>query len=359
MAVSTTKVVVISIFLIIGMVLAGVLMQPEASQEAWNIKESDFPANGSAEEKLTFLLNYAILAPSSHNSQPWKFNVTNDSILVFADKSRRLQVADADQRELFISLGCALENLIVAADHFGYNSSVAYFPGEEDLVAKVVLQPAANSSGDPRLFSAILSRQTNRNPYEPRTISQGDLETIKSLSSDANVSIFISSDSVVKKSFLDLVVQANGIQYSDANFKSELGHWLGQGVMGPTGVQAKMAQLAVVFLDVGPEQTEKDALLINSSPYLGFISTANNDSISSVKAGRTLEHFWLCATALGVSLHPMSQALETAQTKANLTDLLPAQSGTRQVQQAFRLGYANPSTEHSTRRPLQEVLITQ
>ena len=90
MAVSTTKVVVISIFLILGMVLAGVLMQPEASLEAWNIKESDFPTNSSAEEKLTFLLNYAILAPSSHNSQPWKFNVSEGDILVFADKSRWL-----------------------------------------------------------------------------------------------------------------------------------------------------------------------------------------------------------------------------------------------------------------------------
>ena len=88
-------------------------------------------------------------------------------------------------------------------------------------------------------------------------------------------------------------MQANGIQYSDANFKSELGHWLGQGVMGPTGMQAKMAQLAVVFLDMGPQQTKKDAELINSTPYLGFISTANNDSISSLKAGRVLERFWL------------------------------------------------------------------
>ena len=362
MAVSTTKVVVISIFLIVGMLLAGVLMQPEASQEAWNIKESDFPSNSSAEEKLTFLLNYAILAPSSHNSQPWKLNVTNDSILVFADRSRRLQVADADQRELYISLGCALENLIVAADHFGYNSSVAYFPGDMDLVAKVALKPAANpsnSSRDPRLFSAILSRQTNRNPYEPRAISQADLGTIYRLSSDPDASIFITRDPAIKKSFLDLVVQANGIQYSDANYKSELGHWLGQGVMGPTGVQAKMAQLAVVFLDMGPEQTKKDAMLINSTPYLGFISTANNDSISSLKAGRTLERFWLAATALGISLHPMSQALEVQQTKAELAGLLPAGSGMMQVQQAFRLGYAEPIKEHSIRRPLQEVLITE
>ena len=112
-------------------------------------------------------------------------------------------------------------------------------------------------------------------------------------------------------------------------------------------------------MDVGPEQTKKDADLINSTPYLGFISTANNDSISSVKAGRTLERFWLGATALGISLHPMSQALETAQTKANLTGLLPGPSEMRQVQQAFRLGYAKPISEHSTRRPLQEVLIDE
>ncbi|MDD4652590.1 MAG: nitroreductase family protein [Methanothrix sp.] len=358
MAVSATKVVVISIFLILGMVLAGVLMQPEASLQAWDVKESSFPANESQKEKLAFLLNYAILAPSSHNSQPWKFNVTNDSILVFADESRWLQVADADKRELHISLGCALENLIMAADHFGYNSTVTYFPGEKDLAAIVRLVPASSSSADPRLFPAILSRQTNRNLYEPRAISDSDLESMKSISSDADNSIFVTSDLATKKSFQDLTTRANVIQYSDADFKSELGHWIGQGVMGPRGVQAIMAQLAVVFLDVGPEQTEKDAQLINSTPYLGFISTANNDSLSSVKAGRTLERFWLCATALGISLQPMSQALETAQIRENLSGLLPAQSSMKEVQQVFRLGYAKPAPEHSTRRPLADVMIT-
>jgi hypothetical protein len=224
-------------------------------------------------------------------------------------------------------------------------------------VATVSLPANSSSPSDSPLFYAITSRRTNRNPYEPKTISKADLETIKSLCTDPDVGIFITDDSAVRRSFLDLVVEANGILYSDVNYKSELGHWLGQGVMGPTGLQAKMAQLAVVFLDVGPEQTEKDALLINSTPYLGFISTANNDSISSVKAGRTLERLWLCATALGISLHPMSQALEVSETKENLTGLLPGPSEMRQVQQAFRLGYAESTTEHSTRKPLQEVLI--
>jgi hypothetical protein len=355
---STTKVVLLCIFMFIGLVLPGLLMQPEASLQAWDVKEDDFPINSSSEEKLTFLLNYAILAPSSHNSQPWMFNVSEDDIQVFADRSRWLNVADADRREQYISLGCALENLVIAAEHFGYNCSVSYFTGPDDHVATVSLPANFSPPSDSRLFYAITSRQTNRNPYEPQTISEADLETIKSLCSDPDVGVFITRDSAIKKGFLDLVVQANGIQYSDVNYKSELGRWLGLGVMGPTGVQAKLAQMAVVFLDVGQEQTKKDALLINSTPYLGFISTANNDRISSVKAGRVLERFWLGATALGISLHPMSQALEVPETKTNLTALLPAQKGMMQVQQAFRLGYAKQISEHSTRRPLQEVLMT-
>ena len=212
------------------------------------------------------------------------------------------------------------------------------------------MQPAVNPARDRRLFSAIFSRHTNCNPYQPQAIAETDLETIYRLSYDPDVSTFITSDSVIKRKFLDLVVQANGIQYSNANYKSELGHWLGRGVMGPTGIEAKMAQLAVVFLDSGPQQTKKDAELINSTPCLSFISTVNNDSISSLKAGRALERFWLAATALGISLQPMSQVLEVQQTKANLTWLLPAQSGMLQVQQIFRLGYAKPVEEHSPKK---------
>jgi len=359
MGVSATKIVLLSIFLFLGMVLPGILMQPEASLQVWDVKESDFPSNSSSEEKLTFLLNYAILAPSSHNSQPWKFNVSEGEIQVFADKSRWLKVADTDRREQYISIGCALENLIIAAEHFGYNYSVSYFPGPEDLVAVVSLQAGSGSPSDSRLFSAITSRQTNSNPYEPRAISDADLETIYRLSSDPDTSIFIANDSATKKKFHDLVVAADGIQYSDVNYKSELGRWLGMGGMGPTGIRAKMAQIAIAFLDVGPEQTRKDSELINSTSYFGFISTANNDSISSIKAGRTLERFWLSATSLGISLHPMSQVLEVQQTKAELAGLLPAKSGMVQVQQTFRLGYGEPTKERSTRRPLEDVLIEE
>jgi hypothetical protein len=213
---------------------------------------------------------------------------------------------------------------------------------------------------DPRLFSAIPSRLTNRNLYEGRAITDADLITLRSNGMDKDIRTRLVTDSITKKKFLDLVVRADQIQYSDANFKSELGHWLSQGGMGPTGIQAKIDQMEVVFLDNGPDQIRMDSELINSTTYLGFISSNENDSKSQVLAGQTLERLWLAATALGVSLHPMSQALEVPETKKELDGLLPFEAGSTQyVQQTFRLGYAVPVKEHTPRRALEDVLIKE
>src|SRR5574341_1857496 len=90
----------------------------------WQIDEQDFPVKRSPTEKLKFLLRYAILASSVYNTQPWKFAAGKDEIRLFADSSRWMRVSDPDQRELLISTGCALENLLIAAEHFGHSHKV-------------------------------------------------------------------------------------------------------------------------------------------------------------------------------------------------------------------------------------------
>ncbi len=357
MGVSAIKVVVITVFLIVGMVLAGVILQPEASVKAWDVKESDFPANGSDEEKLQFLLSYAILAPSSHNSQPWKFNVSGDEIRLYADKTRWLKVADADQRELHISLGCALENLLVAAEHFGYGHNVTYFPGDEDLVAIVKLMPDGQLSRDPSLFDAMLARHTNRKIYENRAVPVSALQMLRNQSADDDLQLYLTSDPETINSFGDLVVQADKIQYGNPDYRSELGFWLGQGVMGPTGIQAKIAQLYVVLFDAGSGQMKSDEELVNSTPVLGFISSRENDRTSQVKVGQLFERVWLAAEAEGIRLHPMSQALEVPETKSELAELVPEKG--LYPQQTFRLGYAEPEEGHTPRRPVADVIVEE
>ena len=153
------------------------------------------------------------------------------------------------------------------------------------------------------------------------------------------------------------MVRADLIQYADANYKSELGHWLGQGVMGPTGVQALIDQMFVVFLDAAPEKTRKDIELVNSTRTLGFVITRENDRESKVLAGQAFERFWLAATAAGLSIHPMSQVLEVPETKAELSRLLAPLSGN--VQQVFLIGYAKKENERTMHRPLEDVIITK
>lgn len=86
MGISAAKVILLNIFLFLGMLLPGIVFQPKSSIEVWNINESDFPSNSSIPRRSwPSLLNYAILAPSSHNSQPWKFNVSDGEILLYAD----------------------------------------------------------------------------------------------------------------------------------------------------------------------------------------------------------------------------------------------------------------------------------
>ncbi|MCJ7444318.1 MAG: hypothetical protein MUO26_07290 [Methanotrichaceae archaeon] len=349
MRVSAIKVAVISAFLILGMFLGGVITQPKASVDVWEVKESDFPINGSQEDKLKFLLKYAILAPSSHNSQPWKFNVSGDEIRLYGDRSKWLRVADTDQREFYISLGCALENMAIAADHFGYNHSVTYFPtaDEEDLVAVVRLNPNDQPSRNTKLFDAILTRHTNRKLYENRPVLDSEIQLLQSQSAETDLQLYMTSDPDTRNKFRGLIVRANKIQYKDPDYKSELGYWLGQGVMGPTGFMAKIAQLVVVLFDTGNGQTKTDAELINSTPILGFIGSKENDRASQVKAGQLFERVWLAAEAHGIRVHPMSQALEVPETKAEVSGLIP-QKGLY-PQQIFRLGYAEPENGHTPR----------
>ncbi len=132
------------------------------TNDVWDVSERDFPATSPIETQLGFLLRYAILAPSAKNSQPWCFAVRQNRIHLLADMRRRQLIQDPGERELYISLGCALENLLVAAEHFGFRHGVTYFPepGTQELVqvrAGTVLveaagQAATRAAGDAVAF---------------------------------------------------------------------------------------------------------------------------------------------------------------------------------------------------------------
>src|SRR6188474_613706 len=124
---------------------------------SWNISIEDFPANGTMAEKWKFFLRYAVLAPSSHNSQPWLFRLRNDTLELRADRRRACRVKDPNDRELVMSCGCALFHLRCAMRHFGYLGTVEIFPDQDpDFVARVGLGTQEDLVGEESmLFYAI------------------------------------------------------------------------------------------------------------------------------------------------------------------------------------------------------------
>ena len=325
-----------------------------------SIPENEFPRAGRIQDKLTFLVRYARIAPSSHNTQPWTFDIEPGRITLHTDAARWLRIADRDRRELHVSIGCALENLLVAAEHYGFAHRTQYRPAksaEDTLTVTVDLSPGGTpSSYRDGLLDAIPRRHTNHKVYDGTHPSDEDLERLRERVVEAGVRVFLTNDSDTKRTVDALIARANAIQFADPEWREELGYWLGMGVFGTSWITSKMSQLAVTHLNLSTSTTKHDSDLLQSAPFLGVIATVDNQPTAQVHAGQALERIWLQATALGLDLHPMNQILQVPDVKQEVVPLLPSQNQSPQI--AFRLGYATEPEETSTpRRDMSELIL--
>jgi nitroreductase len=324
-----------------------------------SIAAADIPRQASLAEQLRFLLCYAIFAPSSHNTQPWRFAIIGDKVQVYADDHRWLKVADPDRRELYISVGCAIENLIIAMDHFGMGVDVHYLPSPVNplLAAEITALPEAPLSRvrTPGMFTAIPLRRTNHQTYLPEAVPGEDLQTLRRESEEPGVHLLLTTDRETIRQVDNMVTRADALLFADRAFRDELAFWIGQGAFGTPWLMAKLEKLAVQFINVGAGVASADHDLLMSSPVLGVISSERNDHESHLRVGQVLERIYLAATALGLSLQPMSHIIEAVETRAELAAFLGPSAGHPQV--PFRLGFAEPDPTATPRLPLSEVLV--
>ena len=194
----------------------------------WDVHDYDFPYEGSTTQQLEFMLNYAVLAPSGHNTQPWKFRFSGESVEVLADRARALAVIDPEDRELVMSCGAALFHLWVAARRFGYSAEYNLLPdpSNEDLMAVLHLGDKAEPTlRENKLFEAIFHRRTNRLPFKAQNIPLSDLESLRSAVEAHGATLDIITDST-KRKLAELIADGDRIQGSDKHFRRELAAWI-------------------------------------------------------------------------------------------------------------------------------------
>lgn len=325
----------------------------------WSVSPAEWSPGAPIERKAKFLLRWAVLAPSSHNTQPWLFHVRDGTIRMYADEHRWLRVCDPDRRELHLSLGCALENLIVAGEYFGFGHEVRYpdLDVSDGAAAVVTLHPGGRASHlrGLELFDAIRLRRTNHRPYDATPVPEPTLERLRRACEDPDIGLFLSTDPGIRTAAQDLLARAEAEQFADRAFREELGYWIGQGVFGTPWLLAKLEQMAVTYLDLGRAAARRDARILASSPVFGVLWARRSDRATWLKAGQLFERLYLVATMHGLSLQPVSPIVQVPRTRDALAALLEGPGAV--PLQPFRLGFAESERAVTPRRPLEEVLL--
>jgi hypothetical protein len=331
---------------------------PTLTKDVWELSEQDFPRSGPIETQLRFLVRYAILAPSVKNTQPWGVAADGNRVQLFAALNRDLPVTDPDQRELFISLGCALENLLVAAEHFGFQHETAYLPvpGSAQLAATITFSPGGTPSPARAgiALAAILKRHNDNSVYRPASVPERFRAQLEACCVEPELRLDLTVDHFFRRWIEAFTLEADRVEFEDAEFRREIGHWISQGVLGTGGLMARLGGLAVSRLDLGEVVAIQDQRIVASAALLGLISATDDTHLAHLRTGQLFERIWLTATTLGVSIHPMSQTMRRPKLRALVSELLP--TGGWIPQHLFRVGYSSMAPRHTPRLPLGDVL---
>ncbi len=328
------------------------------------------------------LVRAAILAANPHDSQPWLFHVTERQIDLFADHKRNLGHIDPLLREMHIGLGCALENLLLAAAANGYATQVTLLPdpANETAVARIELAPRTSNVTD--LYQAIPHRHTNRYPYDTaRPLASTTLDSLRALNDDTDVTIFWFTGEDERKRVADLMVEATKALVADKVQNEDSNRWvrnswqeIQQYRSGITMDAQGLPDLQRALSKILPPlpQDQQDAFFVQSTENqartagaLGLIAVRQSqDNAQRIRAGRLWQRMHLWATVHGLVMQPMNQMAERAdrETTQGITphfgDALKALIGTSpwEALMPFRIGYPTHEALRSPRRSVNDVL---
>lgn len=337
---------------------------PKTPYNPWKVDNSDFPSDDSIEAQVKFLLNYAVLAPSTFNIQPWLFLVSKGKVSIFPDFSRKLITSDKSNRLLYISLGCAVKNFELAALHFGFSTNFEIIKKVKGTLIEIKLKKINNKIHNAYL-NAIKNRLTNRNLYSDKGISDKFLAKIDNIVEKHNLKLLVSTDSSVKEKLINLTEKADYTLWSDDKFKNEHLKWIRNNMtkrhdgmpaftVGIPLLASFFADFAIRNFNYAKIQAEKNKLLLKSTPYFSFILSNNHDVDTWIQVGRALEEIWIESSMSGISLAPQAQIIEVSDYYKDTMKIIGSKL---RPQLFFRLGYPSKPSFHSPRRSVNEVLI--
>lgn len=343
------------------------------------------------------LVQAAILAANPHNTQPWLFHVQEDgqqtgSIDVYADMSRHLGTMDPYCREMMLGIGCALENMHLAAQVNGYDVQTQLEPATLQLentsdpvqVARMTFRSQAVPTHSD-LYDAIALRHTDRSNYRQEAIAPQLLEQMLTLVDDENVQLStFTSDSQAFTRLAEATVQATEFIIGDSEMSRDSHAWFKHSWQqvqrdrdGPfidtSGVSPWLRAVVKMLPPMSHARMDAGWLAgtrssLQATPVLGFIAVRDlYAQDQNLQAGRFWQRLHLWAVRRGLAAQPINQVVERVDRErqlgqppvtAALLDSL-TEDATWRPTFAFRMGYPTQTALPSARRGLAEVRYEQ
>ena len=341
---------------------SGDLSYDEAVQQTWQPHKPGITERSLLQREL---VRHATLAPSSHNSQCWKFSIAEKSISIIPDLSRRCPAVDPDDHHLFVSLGCAAENLIQAALANGLMGEAMLEAAPADVL-KITLRPTRAVASP--LFEAITRRQCTRAEFDGQPVSSEELRLLEHAGSGQGVSLLLINEKSAIENVLQYVVEGNTAQMNDPAFVVELNAWIrfgdAEAVRTRDGLFSRASgnpsvprwlgsTLFPAFFRTGSEN-DKYAKHIRSSAGIAIFVSQVNDKAHWIETGRCYQRFALQATALGIRQAFLNQPVEVPGLRPQFASFL--QVGKHRPDLVVRFG-RGPEMPRSLRRAVDAVLV--
>jgi hypothetical protein len=320
-------------------------------------------APGEPVALLRELVRYATLAASSHNTQPWRFALDAGAITIQADLSRRTPAVDPDDHHLWVSLGCAAENLTLAAAAFGRRAELEFDSRTRLIRLHLTPMDAVRSP----LFQAIPQRQCSRADYDSQPLPAAELRALGSTANGPGVRALLLTDRGRIDAVTDFVIQGNSAQMRDAAFVRELKHWIRFGerealatrdglFARSSGNPATPRWLgSLLFGLLFTEKGETDRIvgqMRSSAGVIVFVARSERPA-HWVEVGRAYQRFALLATSLGIRNAFVNQPVEVPALREQFAQWLGIDE--RRPDLLVRFG-RGPLMPPSLRRPIDTVI---
>jgi hypothetical protein len=270
----------------------------------------------------------ATLAPSVHNTQPWRFVIGPSMLEVHADYARQLPVLDPTSRQLVISCGCAVFNARVSLAADGFVSSVRRYPDPYDhaVLARIAISPGGDRAVA-ALDPVIPLRRSNRRPFANEVVPEQVVATLVAAAQAEGVEAFPLASTDDRMVLAGLSQRAEAIENADPAYRAELRAWVSDDPGRRDGLTSAVIPLesrsATGGVPIRAFDTEGNGQLPSDAQSgkdqcLIVVGSRQDTPVGWLETGEGLERLWLEASRHGYAVSIFTQVIEIAATRAAL-----------------------------------------